>query len=91
MSAPKSLTTIVSADGQVIIPETVRTLLEWKAGTRLVVENTSDGVLLKPEPVFAETSPEQVFGSLGRRGAPKLMEDMDASILAEAKRRHVGD
>ena len=91
MPAPQLLTTTVSANGQVTIPKTIRTLSGWKAGTRLVVENTPDGVLLKPMPVFAKTSPEQVFGSLGHRGAPKSMEDMDAAILAEAKCRHGSD
>ena len=88
MSEPQFLTTTVSTKGQVILPKAIRTLLGWQAGTRVVVENTRDGVLLKPLPVFDETHPEQVFGSLGYRGAPRSVEDMDAAVLAEAKRRH---
>lgn len=91
MSEPQFLTTTVSTKGQVILPKAVRTLLGWQAGTRVVVENTRDGVLLKPLPVFDATRPEQVFGSLGYRGAPRSVEDMDAAVLAEAKRRHAGN
>ena len=60
------------------------------AGTRLVVENTPEGVLLKPARVFAETRPEDVFGCLACDGPPKTLAEMEAGILAEAKRRHAG-
>ena len=91
MSEREQLTTTVSTKGQVILPQAIRRRLRWQAGTRLVVENTREGVLLKPLPVFNETLPEQVFGSLGFHGAPKSLEEMEAGILAEAKRRHAGD
>ena len=84
-------TTTVSTKGQVILPKAVRRLLRWEAGTRLIVENTPEGVLLKPEPVFAETRPEEVFGCLAWDGTPKSLSDMQAGVLAEARRRHAGD
>ena len=80
-------TTIVSADGRITLPDAIRQALGWQAGTRLAVENTPEGVLLKAVPVFAETRPEEVFGMLAYRGAPKSLADMDAGVLAEAKRR----
>ncbi len=83
-------TTTVSTKGQVILPMAVRRALRWEAGTRLVVESTAEGVLLKPAPVFAETRPEDVFGRLARAGAPKSLSEMEEGILAEAKRRHAG-
>jgi AbrB family looped-hinge helix DNA binding protein len=82
-------TTTVSTKGQVILPKTIRDQLHWHAGTRLVVEQTADGVLLKPmRAVFAPTHPEDVFGSLVYKGKPKSVEAMDAGIIAESKRRH---
>ena len=90
MSTPERLTTTVSTKGQVILPKAIRRALHWEAGTRLVVENTPEGVLLKPLPAFAETRPEEVFGSLACEGAPKSLADMEAGVLAEAKRRHAG-
>lgn len=91
MADTGKLTTIVSTKGQVILPSAIRRAREWKPGTRLTVEETAEGVLLKPAPAFAATRPEDVFGILAYRGKPKTLEEMDASVLAEAKRRHDRD
>jgi hypothetical protein len=56
-----------------------------------LVENTPDGVLLKPAPLFPTTKPSEVFASLPHRGAPKSLKDMEAGIAAEARRRHARD
>lgn len=85
------LTTIVSTKGQVILPKAIRQARRWDAGTRLVVEDTRDGVLLKPAPSFPKTRGKDVFASLPHRGTPKTLEEMDAGIAAEAKRRHARD
>ncbi len=90
MSTAERLTTTVSTKGQVILPKAIRRALRWEAGTRLTVENTPEGVLLKPESVFAETRLEEVFGCLAYQGTPKTLEEMDAGVLTEAKRRHAG-
>jgi AbrB family looped-hinge helix DNA binding protein len=82
------LTTILSTKGQVILPKAVRDQHHWDAGTRLVVEDTADGVVLRAAPGFAPTRPEDVFASLPYHGAPKTLEEMDAGIAAEAKQRH---
>ena len=91
MSVPERLTTTVSTKGQVILPKAIRRALRWEAGMRLVVENTPEGVLLRPMPVFAETRPEDVFGRLSCNGTPRSLAEMEAGVLAEAKRRHAGD
>ena len=88
---PEQFTTTVSTKSQVILPKAIRRALRWEAGTRLVVENTPTGVLLKPEPAFAETRPEDVFGCLAWNGPPNSLPDMQAGILTEARRRHAGD
>jgi AbrB family looped-hinge helix DNA binding protein len=80
-------TTVVSTKGQVILPKAIRDQRRWSAGTRLTVESTPEGVLLKPEPVFAATRIEAVFGSLAHAGKAKTVEEMDAAIAAEARRR----
>ena len=91
MAAPEKLTTTVSTKGQVILPKEIRRQRRWGAGTRLVIEDTPDGVLLKALPLFPETRPEDVFASLPHDGPPKSLEDMQAGILAEARRRHARD
>lgn len=90
MPAPERLTNTVSTKGQVVLPKAIRRALRWEAGTRLAAENTPEGVLLKPAPVFAETRPEEVFGRLACDGEPKSLSEMEAGIPAEAKRRHAG-
>ncbi len=83
------LTTTLSTKGQVILPKAVRDQMGWDAGTRLTVETTSNGVLLKPlMTAFAPTRPEDVFGCLVHKGWPKSVEEMGAGIAMEAKRRH---
>ncbi|MDN3272965.1 AbrB/MazE/SpoVT family DNA-binding domain-containing protein [Frankia sp. RB7] len=91
MAGAEKLTTTVSTTGHVILPGAIRRRREWKAGTLLTVEDTPEGVLLKPAPAFAETRPEDVFGILARRGKPKKLEEMDSSVLAEARPRHDRD
>jgi AbrB family looped-hinge helix DNA binding protein len=91
MAPPDRLTTTVSTKGQVILPKTIRDQRNWPAGTRLVVEDTEDGVLLTAAPIFAPTRPEEVFASLPHSGGPKSLAEMDAGIAAEAKRRHARD
>ena len=88
MSAAEKPTTIVSTKGQVILPKAIRQQRHWGAGTRLVVEDTPEGVLLRPVPLFPATKPKDVFGSLPHSGAPKSLEEMEAGIAAEARRRH---
>jgi len=47
MGLQERVTTIVSTKGQVILPKAIRDQRHWGAGTRLIVEETADGVLLK--------------------------------------------
>ncbi len=91
MAKPVPLTTTLSTKGQLILPQGVRKSRNWGPGTRLTVEDTPEGVLLRPASVFAPTRPDMVFGSLRYDGPPKSVEDMDAGIAAEARRRHAGD
>lgn len=84
-------TTTVSTKGQVVLPKAIREEHRWRAGTRLMIESTPDGVLLKPYSPFPAAQPADVFASLPYRGKPKSVEEMDAGIAAEARRRHARD
>lgn len=81
------ITTVISTKGQVILPKAIRDQRHWTPGTRLSVEDTPDGVLLKATPAFPETEIDAVFGSLRCKGPALSVEEMDAAIAAEAKRR----
>jgi hypothetical protein len=63
----------------------------WGPGTRLVVKDMPNGVLLAAMPLFAPTRPEDVFGSLPSKGQPKTLEGMKASISTQARQRCAGD
>jgi AbrB family looped-hinge helix DNA binding protein len=85
-TATRTVTTL-STKGQVILPAAVRRRHQWNPGTKLIVEETPDGVLLKAARLFPATTPDQVFGSLPYQGEPKTLEDMQQGTLAEARRR----
>lgn len=61
MAHDKTLMTTLSTNGQVILPKAIRDRREWGAGTRLIVEETTEGVLLKQAPAFSPTRSDEVF------------------------------
>jgi AbrB family looped-hinge helix DNA binding protein len=87
MGIHEKIGTVVSTKGQVILPKAIRERRGWSTGTRLTVEETPNGVLLKTSPLFPPTTVDEVFGSLKYDGPPISLEDMDAAIVREAKRR----
>jgi AbrB family looped-hinge helix DNA binding protein len=91
MPAAKPPTTVVSTKGQVILPKSIRAGQGWVPGTKLIVEDTDEGVLLRALPAFARTRLEDVYGMLRVKGGPKSLKVMDEGILAEARRRHAGN
>ena len=88
MGSPRKLSTTVSTKGQVILPKAIREQRHCKAGTRLIIEDTPEGVLLSAAPAFARTRLEDVFACLSYAGEPKTLEEMEAAIVKETKRRH---
>lgn len=83
--------TTLSTKGQVILPQAIRQNRAWGPGTRLTVEETADGVLLLPAPAFPSSGPDEVYASLRHNGPPIAAEEMNAALLAEARRRHARD
>ncbi len=93
MSRPSSLTTTLSTKGQIILPAAIRKARAWPPGTRLMVEDTTEGVLIKAAPSLPGDvqEPADVYSSLPHKGSPLTLEEMDAAVAAEARRRHAGD
>jgi AbrB family looped-hinge helix DNA binding protein len=71
MATPEKTTTTVSTKGQVILPHAIRRKRHWDPGTKLIVEDTPEGVLLKAAPLFPPTKIEDVFGCLKYEGPAK--------------------
>lgn len=82
-------TTRLSTKGQVILPKSIRTSRAWGPGTEFTVEETSEGVLLRPARPFPATKLAEVVGSLRtERPKPATLAEMDAAITEEAQSRH---
>ena len=48
-------TTRLSTKGQIILPKSIRDSRAWGAGTEFTVEETKDGVLLRPARLWLST------------------------------------
>ena len=90
MGIHEPIATILSTKGQVILPKAIRDRRRWTQGTRLTVEDTPDGVLLKATSAFPETAIDAVFGSMRHCGPALSLDDMDAAVAREAWRRARG-
>ncbi len=77
-------TITLSSKGQLVLPKAVRQQLRWNPGTRLTVEQTKDGVMLKAAPLFPPKTLDEVAGCLAYKGPAKTIEEMDEAVLAEA-------
>lgn len=73
-------TTRLSGKGQVIIPESIRQHHRWPVGQEFIVEDTAEGVLLRPKSPFPRTTIEEVAGCLKYSGPPKTLAEMEDAI-----------
>lgn len=84
--------TLVSSKGQVIIPKPMRDAHRWYAGTRLEVQDTPDGVLLRPvreaEKSALPAGLAAIRKRIGHKGSAVSIDEMNAAVLREATRRN---
>lgn len=80
-------TTKLSSKGQVVLPSSIRTARKLQPGAEFSVEDTPEGVLLRPLKPFPATRVDEVFGSAGYRGPAKTLAQMEAAVAAEARKR----
>lgn len=81
--------TRLSTKGQIILPKAIRASRSWGPGTEFTVEETKEGILLRPARPFPETQLKDVAGSLKtNRKKPATLAEMDAAIVAEVRKRH---
>lgn len=74
----------ISTKGQITLPKVILGQHRWFPGTRLTVEDTPEGVLLRAVPAFPETEIDAVFGSMKYAGSALSLEDMDAAVASAA-------
>ncbi len=80
--------TVVSSRGQVVLPKDLRDELHWKAGTKLTVERRPEGVLLKAVEEKKKFTVADWRGVLKYKGPRRTIEEMNAAIDKEFRRRH---
>jgi AbrB family looped-hinge helix DNA binding protein len=80
-------TTRLSSKGQIILPKAVRDLHHWGAGTDFSVEDTGEGVLLRPVKASPPTRLDDLIGRLRVEGPARSIEEMDSVIDAELRDR----
>jgi AbrB family looped-hinge helix DNA binding protein len=78
--------TRLSEKGQIVIPKRVRTAHGWEPGLEFVVEETDDGVKLKPIKPFKTTKIDDVLGCLKYKGPRKSLKDMETAIAKGARK-----
>lgn len=81
----KEKKTRLSSKGQVVIPKAVREAHGWTPGQEFLVEDTGDELVLRPEPLFPPTDPDEVFGCLKYDGPPVSIREMDEAILRSVR------
>jgi len=81
------VTTRMSEKGQVVIPKRVRSSYGWEPGVEFAIEETEDGIKLKPLKPFQETSIADVLGCLNYRGPRKTLKEMEDAIAKGASER----
>ncbi len=80
--------TTVSSKGQVVLPKAIREKRRWTAGTPLVVEERPEGILLRSVEDKRKYSVSDLANVLKYKGPPRSVEDMNAAIDGEFRRRH---
>jgi AbrB family looped-hinge helix DNA binding protein len=83
--------TTLSSKGQLILPKAVRDRRKLATGAKFLVEETEDGILLRPVPSIRQTTMAEVAGMLKYDGPTKTIEEMNEGVLAEARRQFARD
>jgi AbrB family looped-hinge helix DNA binding protein len=81
-------TTRLSTKGQIILPKNIRVSRAWGPGTEFTVEETGEGILLRPAARFPAADLGEVAGCLRPKGKSKTPAQMRAAIGREVMRRH---
>ena len=81
-------TTRLSTKGQIILPKNIRTSRAWTPGTEFTVEDSGDGIVLRPAGRFPRTNLDQVAGCLRSRPKSKTLAARRRAIGREVTRRH---
>ena len=74
----------LSSKGQFVLPKAIRTRHNWQSGTRLIVIDRGDEVVIKTAEPFTATSFESGDAPSVYKGKRLSSAEMDRAIAAEA-------
>jgi bifunctional DNA-binding transcriptional regulator/antitoxin component of YhaV-PrlF toxin-antitoxin module len=77
-------TTRLLPKGHIILPKTVRDRHGWTYGMDFAIDDTGDGILLRPLKTHV-TQLDDIVGCLKRKGPPRSIEAMNAAIGDELR------
>ena len=81
-------TTRLSTKGQIVLPKSIRVSRDWRPGTAFTIEETGDGVLLRPAARFPPASLQEVAGCLQSKRKSQTPGQMRAAIGRQVLQRH---
>ena len=83
-------TTRLSSKGQIVLPGIIRKAHQWAVGTEFMVQETPEGVLLKPiiKTGQATTRLDDVAGCLKPKRGRVSLDEMKTALAREAIQRH---
>lgn len=80
--------TKLSTKGQIILPKNIRDARSWEPGTEFTIEESDDGIFLRPVQEIPEFTLEEVAGFLAYKGKHKTDAEIEKGIEREILRRH---
>jgi len=79
--------TKLSNKGQIVIPKQVRAARGWEPGLEFVIEDTGDGIKLRPIKTHKETTIQEILGCVNYKGPRKSLKEMEAAIAEGAREK----
>jgi AbrB family looped-hinge helix DNA binding protein len=81
-------TTRLSTKGQITLPKKIRVARGWAPGTEFTLEESGDGILIRPAARSPQWEFDEVAGCLRYSGKPKTLAEMREGIKQAVKRRY---
>ncbi len=89
MPTKRQFTAVVSTKGQMILPAAIRERHHWTAGTRLLIEETPEGILLRTAPSFESRRLIDIRSFFHSRESATTSENL--KIIISSVRRKTGN
>lgn len=80
MVASAAVTTTLSSKGQMVLPKGLRDRKQWKPGSKLVLEDVPEGVLVRLVPAKRKYTVDDVYGMLRYDGPPLSEAEIERRI-----------